>query len=330
MEPRKFSVAISVFREKNPIEFAGKVESFTYTDYARDSSDDVSVRVNNYDYKWLTDNALQKGDRFAAVIMHREDAVEEQFLNCGDLILDDISYSGRPLIGDFRAQSAPIGNDWKTRKRERNWSNTGLKQVSGDIASTYGLQLIFEGEDQHIDNLEQDKEADSTFLKEQLDKYGYSMKVYSQKLIVYQDKYYESKDSVIDIFEKDLETWNWNTSLVGSYTGAHYNYTNSDTGETYDFSIGSEERVLEVSDSANSLEEARRITISKLNKENRGTTTLTCTLKIPAKIVATTNISIKGLGIIDGKYFVDKVTHNLGKGYYVSLELSKIEEWIGA
>ena len=79
MEPRKYSVAISVFREKDPIEFAGKVENFTYTDYARDNSDDVSVSINNYDYKWLTENALRKEDHLVAVIMHREEGIEEKF-----------------------------------------------------------------------------------------------------------------------------------------------------------------------------------------------------------------------------------------------------------
>lgn len=329
MEPRKYSVAISVFREKDPIEFAGKVENFTYTDYARDSSDDVSVTVNNCDFKWLTENALRKEDRLAAVIMHREEGIEEKFLNLGDFIIDDITYSGRPLTGAFKAQSSPVGTDWKERDRDHSWSNTSVKQVASDIAANYGLRFTFIGEDTPIENLEQKKQPDSTFLNELLKKYGYSMKVYSQKLIVYQDKSIEAQEAVKEFYEKDFSDWNFNTTLTDSYTGAHYNYTNQNSGATYDFMVGTDKKVLEVTEAADSIEEARRITIAELNKKNQGITTMSVTLKIPVKIVATQAVKITGLGIIDGKYIVERITHTLGQGYTQSMELRKVEGWIG-
>ena len=329
MEPRKYSVAISVFREKDPIEFAGKVENFTYTDYARDSSDDVSVSVNNYDYKWLTENALRKEDHLVAVIMHREEGIEEKFLNLGDFIIDDVTYSGRPLTGVFKAQSSPVGEDWKDRDRDKSWSNTSVTQVSSDVAANYGLQFTFIGDDTQIENLEQKKQPDSTFLNELLTKYGYSMKIYSQKLIVYQDKAIEAKDAVKEFYEKDFSEWSFNTALTDSYTGAHYNYTNQNSGETYNFIIGTDKKVLEVTEAADSIDEARRITVAELNKKNQGSTTMSVTLKIPEKIVATQAVKVTGLGMIDGKYIVEKVTHTLGQGYTQSLELRKVEEQIG-
>ena len=93
--------------------------------------------------------------------------------------------------------------------------------------------------------------------------------------------------------------------------------------------IGTDKKVLEVTEAADSIDEARRITVAELNKKNQGATTMSVTLKIPDKIVATQAVKVTGLGIIDGKYIVEKVTHTLGQGYTQSLELRKVEEQIG-
>ena len=330
MEPRKYSVGIGIWRDGPDKTFSDKIEQFSYTDYAAGSSDAISAKVNNLDYRWMVTYALRKGDRIEVVIMHRENGVEEKFLDCGDFVVDEVGLSGRPLIGTIGAQSAPVDTNWKSKEREKSWNNTTLKQVATDVAANYALPLIYDGEEISISHVEQEKRSDSSFLSELAEKYGFAMKVYSQKIVLYQYKMYEAKDPVMQLVESDFDSWSWNTSLLDSYTGAHYSYTNSESGETYDFTIGSEERVLEVSEEADSLQDAQRITVEKLNASNRGCTTMSCSLKLPKKLVATSNIKLYGFGIMDGKYFVSQVTHSLGGSYKMTLELQKIEQRIEA
>ena len=75
------------------------------------------------------------------------------------------------------------------------------------------------------------------------------------------------------------------------------------------------------------LAEAERITLAKLNDANKNDTTMSVTLtKANRKIIATACVTIKGLGKLDGKYYVDKVTWTLGgDSLKQKLELRKVQ-----
>ncbi len=327
MEPRKFGVAIEVWKDGKgpPRQFGTVLENMTYVDYARGYSDELTIKVCDRDHRWRQDWALKKEDGIIASIVKSEAGKAEKFLDCGYFFVDDVTFSGRPTTAEYKGQSAPVGSNWKSKKRERSWSSATLKQIATDISGEYNVWVVYDGEEITIPHVEQEKETDSSFLSGLAEKYGFVLKVYSQKLVLYQNKLYDAKNAVATLQESDLEPgWTWNTSLVESYTGAHYSYTKSETGETYEFDIGSPERVLEVNEAADSIQEARQITIEKLNTANRGTTSMSCTLKTPQRIVATSNVEIKGFGVMDGKYSVSKVTHTIGSGYTMSLELEKI------
>ena len=75
--------------------------------------------------------------------------------------------------------------------------------------------------------------------------------------------------------------------------------------------MGSGKRQLNITEKVDSLPDAQIKACARVNKENRKAVTMSATIKANLKIVAGVCIKIKGAYNINGKYFVDKVTHKI-------------------
>ena len=84
--------------------------------------------------------------------------------------------------------------------------------------------------------------------------------------------------------------------------------------------------MLVLNEKAESKEEAERIAKAKVNAENEKAVSLEFTALGNANIVASCNIEVKGMGRIDGKYYVTKVNHNLSgsSGHKMSVSAYRI------
>lgn len=97
------------------------VENFTYTDSGSDSSDSLSIKVNAMDHKWIdswmpdkeavlhptlcTTNWIVQGDRTV--------------LDCGTLVVDDLSFSACPDVLTIGAVARPNGTSFHEKNREQ-------------------------------------------------------------------------------------------------------------------------------------------------------------------------------------------------------------------
>lgn len=95
------------------------VENFTYTDSGSDSSDSLSIKVNAMDHKWInswmpdkeavlhptlcTTNWIVQGDRTV--------------LDCGTLVVDDLSFSACPDVLTIGAVARPNGTSFHEKKQ---------------------------------------------------------------------------------------------------------------------------------------------------------------------------------------------------------------------
>ena len=112
------------------------VENFTYTDSGSDSSDSLSIKVNAMDHKWInswmpdkeavlhptlcTTNWIVQGDRTV--------------LDCGTLVVDDLSFSACPDVLTIGAVARPNGTSFHEKNREQVWKNTSIKRIAETIA----------------------------------------------------------------------------------------------------------------------------------------------------------------------------------------------------
>lgn len=325
--PRKTSLSINYKGKKLNNTINKYIESFSYTDVASGESDSISVSLHNIDKKWINEYMPEKGDAIASSIIVENWSKEgdKKTLNCGSFTIDDISFTGRPFSGTIGAVSVPANEDFKATKRTKTWQNTNIKEIASEIAKKAGITLYYDAGTIKISELEQDA-PDSSFLSSLCVEYGLAMKVYNNKLVIFDESVYEKKKKVVTLKEEDfVGSWSYNTTLQGSYTGARLSYSDPDSDKTITVEVGTAGRIYEFSTQADSRYDAELKATAKVNQANKKITTMTAKVVPHKSIVASSVAEIAGLGKINGNYYVDKVVHNISSGgYTMTLSLHKV------
>lgn len=336
-EPRKARVNITYTpKGEEPVRTADAMakyeESFSYVDAATGESDTVSLTVCNRDLRWADKWLPQKGDKMTAEIKlsNWDGAGKDISFDCGKFCCDDLTFSGPTLICKIGGVSVPEGQAFRTTQRTKTWKKVTVQEIARKIAESYGLAFYYEAEKIYIADMEQSKQTDCEFLNKLCEDYGLYIKVYYGKIIIYDVGIYEEKEAVADYSINEIDSWSYNTTLTGTYTGATITYTKGDDNKELTLTIGSGNRILNINEKVDSLSDAQIKACARVNKENRGAVTMSGTIKANPKIVAGVCITIKDAYSLNGKYFVDKVTHNIDAdgAYTMDLELHKVQSEI--
>lgn len=309
-----------------------QASALSYTDVASGQSDSVSITLFDIEKEWMGKYMPQKGASLGVKLQLTNWGKEEkkETFNCGTFVLDDISFSGRPLSCVLGGVSVPAMDDFKSLKRSKTWEKTTIKNIASEIAKRAGVSLHYSGDSIQIAEIEQNKQTDSAFLYSLCEKYGLAMKVYNNKIVIFSIIAYEKKASVLTLNETDMLSWDYNTTVDGTYTGVKLSYTDPDSDKTITVTIGSKGRMYEQNTQASSKYDAELQAIAMVNGANRKIETMDITIRANPKIVASHCVTVKGLGKIDGKYYVDKIVHSVGRGgYQMKLTLHKVQTAIG-
>ena len=188
-----------------------------------------------------------------------------------------------------------------------------IQLIAMEIAGKYGLTLAYEAGDIQIAKMEQDKETDSKFLKGLCDKYGLGLKVFSNKLVIWDYKQYFAKPAVMTITPDMVAQQAYKSTTRGTYTGAKISYTDPKTKKTIEIMVGQEGRLYKSNQKADTEEDARLIGESAIIMANRKETTMKLTLKTRIAISTTQTVQLSGFGKADGKYFVEGVSYDISK-----------------
>lgn len=333
MEPRKASVALLYNGKNATAQVSPYLASFTYTDVSSGSSDTISVELNDRDRKWIGPWFPKTGDRLKPTIRTQNwdaDNIKTSFL-CGAFCVDDFSFKGNPIKMSLDGVAIPATSSFKSTKRTQTYEKTNLKEIGQKVAERAGIALFYEAKEMTIEKVEQNDQDDCSFYNSLVTKYGFAMKIFNDKIVIFDEATYEQKPTIAILTEKDFDpNWSWNTSIAGTYTGVKYEYTNSKKNKTFTVEAGDGDRILTCNEAAENLTEATAIALAALNSANKGTTTMNLTLKGRWYIFATACVLIVGLGKLNGKYYVDKAIHTLGgdSGYKTALKLRKVEKRI--
>jgi Phage protein D len=304
------------------------ITAYSYTDVASGSSDDLNITVENRDKKWMDTWSPDKGAKLitSIAISDWDKEGDSQVLECGKFVIDDLSFSGAPFTASIGALSIPVNMGFKDTKNSKVWQGVSLNAIASEIATNAGIELFFDGEDIVIGDIEQQDKSDSEFLYGLCKDYGMALKVYSEKLVIFSEMAYEAKEPVATISVNDMEKFSLNDTLTGIYTGAKLSYSNPKDNNLIEVTIGEGSKFLELSEKVDDIKDAERKATSKLRAENKKATTLKFTAMGNIKVIASCVISITGLNKYDGKYYVDKVVHNVGSGgrYVINVDSHKI------
>lgn len=331
MAQARYATVDLLYNGKSAAQMAEYLDSFTYTDVASGTSDSISIELNDKDRRWIAGWFPQKGDRLKPTILRHNwdrDGVTTK-MKCGTFILDDFSFRGGPIRCTIAAAAIPSTSGFKVTERTQTYEKTTIQEIGQTVAKRNGLSLVYDAPEIAIESVAQDKQNDCSFFNELVVRFGLALKLYNDRLVVFDEAVYEAKPQVATITEADFEpNWQWNTKLVGTYTGVKYQYTHTEKNKTFTVEVGDGDRILTCDDAANNQTEATLIALAKVNNANKGTTTLRLTLRTPAwNIVATNCIVIKGLGQLSGKYYVEQASHTVSKsGTKTSLVLRLVEK----
>lgn len=326
---RRAAVALT-YNGKSADQMAEYLTSFRFTDVASGSSDSISLDLDDRDRRFIGSWFPQKGDRLKPEIILRNWEKDGQDVKkkCGAFVIDDYSFGGGPLRCSIEAVALPSTSGFKVTERTHTYERTTLKEIGETIAKRSGLQLFYEAPTVSIESVGQDSKTDSSFYNELVVKYGLALKIYNDRLVVFDEAAYEAKPVVATLTEADFEPgWRWNTSLEGTYTGVKYQYTHPEKNKTFTVNIGGGDRIFTCDDEASNQTEATLIALAKVNNANKGTTTMEITLRTPASnLIATACIQIDGLGKLSGKYFIEKATTTVSGGTKTALSIRKVEK----
>ncbi len=325
---RRAYVQIQIKSEDITGSISGDVLSFSYTDNASDDADDISLQLQNRTKRWMYHWQPQEGATAKAKI------ITEQWsgkLNCGNFIIDDVSMSGWPLTADIKAIAMPVNEDFSETKKNKTWSEATIKEIASSIAGNSGIPLLYEAEyNPVIGFVSQTDKSDKEFLYEFCNKYGLTMKLYSNKIVIYDMVEMEAKKSILKLKSSDMLDFSAKSTIADTgYSGCVVKYTTKD-GKTleYQYEInGKTKKVYKHTESVGSLAEAQRVARAKLRELNAGETTFSCRVPGNTKLVAGVCVAI-GLefGNFEGKFFIDKATHevNGSGGYTTSVDMHRV------
>lgn len=290
---------------------------------------DRLAAIDEMDHKWIdswmpdkeavlhptlcTTNWIVQGDRTV--------------LDCGTLVVDDLSFSACPDVLTIGAVARPNGTSFHEKNREQVWKNTSIKRIAETIAGRYGLECKMDAEDVSVALKEQD-DNDSSFLQKICSTYGLILKTYRNKIWIFDREKYKKKDSVATVKPIDIVpgSLSWNTTLAGTYTGGEFTYSNQKKKVNIKVTIGTADRMLKLNQYASSEADAKRQLQAAIDNKNHSATTISFTTMGNLTYCATQCIDVEGYGKIDGKYYMDSVGHTMNKsgGFVTKVSASRV------
>lgn len=332
IKPRKATVEIEYNGKNISTSLENYLKTFSYIDINTGESDSISIAIGDMDRNWINGWFPTKGDKLSVKIIYEnwEKENTKEVFNCGTFILDDLSFSGWPISGDLGAVSAPANSNFKETKRTKTWEAVTLRQIAQEIANNSKVNMYYEDtNDITIKSIEQNEQTDSEFLVSLCKDYGMAIKIYSNRITLFNEYNYECKDAKCDIMANEIQSWTYNTTLSGTYTGGKIKYTDPKTKKDVKVDIGTGPRILEVNEKCDSYFDAQTKIKNKINEANKQLTTMSITIMAKRGLIASDCVNIVGLGKLDGKYYIEKIIHSIGDKYTMQLELRFVVNRIG-
>ncbi|MCM1058310.1 MAG: contractile injection system protein, VgrG/Pvc8 family [Firmicutes bacterium] len=304
---------------------ANDCNSFTWKDNATGEADTLTLNLADIGQKWMNGFYPSDEDTFKVWILMQEWAADyrQGKLYCGCFMVDSLKYSGFPETLQLSGISVPVNGNFNVKQRSRTWSKTTLRTVLNDIAKNAGIELTFDADDVSIDSLNQSGKTDLAFAYSVCSEYGLALKLYNEKMVVYDMTRYECAEARYEIAHDQLGgsgAYSITKQLTTRYDSVKIQYTDGKAGNTltYEYTVpgtaGKRQMFLAVK--AESYADAEKKAKAALRENIRSSRQITLKMMGSAKYMAADCFFLSGFGKLDGKYFIDSVTHQKSGGKY--------------
>jgi len=312
----------------------------TYTDPAEGKSDTISVTLQSPPEiagsglvgDWLDAWEPEADDRLRVSLLASDWLFpgDDHMLDCGEFVVDAPGGNIFPCTCGLNGVSQPSDEGFMETKRTQTWQNATIEKIAGDMARRASLTLVYEAGEINIRVKEQKDTPDCSFLQGLCKDYGLCMKVYSNRLVIYDREMYKQRPAAVTLDalphgQGDFGSLSYQRMQHGTYTGGKLVYNDSGKEEKIEASLGGGKRILTVTKRVDDQRDAESVLRGKLNEANHGARVLNFSLSLlRIDICAGMCVNVTGLGSRwSGKYFVDQITHALGG--VSSGKMSKVE-----
>ncbi|RGX53815.1 MULTISPECIES: phage late control D family protein [Anaerotruncus] len=282
----------------------------------KDIAADVEIAVLN-----VSDSCGDQVDAIEAVFVDSEGQwsgwnprkgdtldIEQDGYRSGLMWIDQIRQDGDRLA--LGAVSIPP--DGKTR-RSKTWENINLLTLAAEKAAIYGLSASFYGV-QAIPyaRVDQVGRGDFGFLQERARLEGCTMKITDNKLVLYSDVYMEGQPAAKRIDPSLFCSPPVFDNTAGkTYSSCTVSWGAIGATVTAPRFLGPELVVTDVP--VSSIGEAQRFAKNLLRYSNKRETVGRISVLLDISITGGNVLEISGMGLSDGRYFVELATHDFAE-----------------
>lgn len=333
--------------------------SFSFKDSETNSADSVSIVLKDEKGKWAKRWNPETGERVRAYIKKQVDGKTVSTLSCGKFYVDNMKCAGSPRTFEMSAVSLPLNKSIRKRIRFKTWEKTTLKDIAKSLASEADVSLLWDVQSNpEYDRVDQQKESDLKMLSRLCEEAGLSLKVTDDKLVVYDQHYYESKDPIktLTLGKSEILDWNFETNQTEIFKSCTVSYrdpkkkkkgkaggykrkkkgakaTKKEANPTiitytaYDPEADENGQEYYLKTRCRSIDEAKRKATAMLRKLNRRGVTGDLTLVGDCDLVAGVVVAVKGFGIFDGNFIVVEASHSVStSGYTTGISLRRVSK----
>lgn len=241
--------------------------------------------------------------------------LNKQGFSSGEMYID----AWEQIPGFFVLKALSLPQEAKTTF-SRSWEEVRLFELVNEVAARYKLGTRTFGINNHFyKRLDQINKTDIEFLAWRCSLEGYSLKVTDKTIVIFDERTMEKSSPVKTIYHSDFDGdyifWDQSTEIfsacrlqcgpirVEARDSSIHGPIKKIAGEFYVSSIG----------------EAERFAAGILRRLNKNRAGGTCRIRYEPGLAAGNMVEIKDVGLADGLYYCEKVTHNL------TAEITKLE-----
>lgn len=188
--------------------------------------DTIELSLENRDRLWMNGWKPLKGEKIEAkAYLYNWENEGIISIKIGTFYIDNISYSGPPDVVNIKAISVDITKDIMDSKKNRVWERVTIKRIAQDIAKACNLELIFESDFNRVyTRLEMKMESYFNFLKRITKEAGINVKLYNDRLILFEEEMYEKKKPVMTLSREDLKSYSFEEDDTDTYAGCKISF----------------------------------------------------------------------------------------------------------
>ena len=303
------------------------VKRVVYEDAWEEESDSVEILCENSDGRWLYSWYPEKGDKIELYFGYEEEKVK-----AGTFEVDEFEFSGSISGEEIRIKGlATVLFKPLREKKTRAWENTSLNQIVSKIAKEHSLNLIIDSEDLEVKRIDQRNEGDWEFLKRLAKDYGKVVKIDGSTLAWIDKERLSRRTPVYTLTREEIISYTFSDKKHKIYKGIICRYWDAKKKKLFTYREDWKEGkpssdYLKVQRKFDSLEEAKRyakgMRLLYSNSEKTG--------RIEAVgnplLIAGQVIEIKGFGLLDGNWLIEKSRHSIdfSSGYTTEIGVRKI------